>query len=170
MDETRWPPSERTTLRLVVALLASLAVLQVSDRHIAMHAPGVLKLDLRFGWDLATAMEVLGAFGAGGRRAYLINLAIDTVFPALAAAATVALVARTFPRRQVLLSIAPIAFFVLDAIENAGLATMTARFPDVGADLAAFTRWATMTKLSTLPIWVPTSIVALIVLLLRRRR
>lgn len=131
----------------VGAFAAVLVALEASDAALAVHAPGVTKPDLLWGYDHDRVVAVLAALGPAGRRSYLVNLAIDTAMPLLAMTATVLVVARAWPRLLRPLSVAPIAFAVLDVLENAAFAVMVRQFPDVATGLVAATSPVTVAKL-----------------------
>jgi hypothetical protein len=122
--------TRRRTVWAVVALVVSLVALSASDHHLAGFGAAT-KLDLRFGYGVAEVVELFHAYGAGGRHAYAINLAIDTVYPLALAAAAILLTARAFGATRRWPWLAPSAFAVLDVVENALLGVALRRFPDV---------------------------------------
>ena len=164
--------SPRVTWTAVVLYVASVVALTASDNRIAHFAPDVTKPDLRFGYGTAELIGVLEAFGPGGREAYAWNLAIDSVMPILFAAATLLVVARAVPRWLGVLGLAPVAFAVLDLIENAAFGAMLAQYPGISEALVSVTRWVTMVKLSAFYVAMPTLILGAAILLARwlRRR
>ena len=145
----------------------SVVALTMSDARVASFAPGVTKPDLRFGYGYAELVDVLEAFGPGGRSAYAWNLAIDSVMPVFFAAATLLVLARVAPRWLGVLGAAPLVFAVVDLIENASFGWMLIQFPEVSASLVAVTRWLTMVKLSAFYVALPTLIVGAVILLVR---
>ena len=162
--------SPRATWTAVALYVASVVALTASDNRIAHFAPDVTKPDLRFGYGYPELVGVLEAFGPGGREAYAWNLAIDSVMPILFAAATLLVVARALPRWLGVLGLAPVAFAVLDLIENAAFAAMLAQYPAVSEALVSATRWITMVKLSAFYIAMPTLVLCGTFLLVRGMR
>lgn len=158
------------TRRAVVFYLMSIGILQLADFWLAQHAPGVPKPDLAPGYDYARVLQIFTAYGAGGRMAYAWGLVIDTVMPVAFGLAGVLVVARVSPRRLVLLAIAPVAFAVLDVIENALFAIVLWQYPEIAAALVAVARPITIVKLCAFAVALPTLIAGVIVLIVRWRR
>ena len=140
------------TLRNALIALALFAtnglVLGRLDQPLMKLASGEPKLDLRFGYDLATVEKLLNAYGVEGRSIYLLNLAVDTLFPILGAATVVlfAIVAVSDPFWQNLLVVPPLVFGVTDLIENALLLSIVLDYPSLSPTLVAVTSAITQVK------------------------
>lgn len=153
--------------------LLSLAALQISDQQIARAAPGITKPDLQFGYTYDDIVATFNQLGAAGRQAYASNLLVDSVMPVFFAAAVILVLARAFPRFWVPASVAPIAFLVLDLVENAAFWQLLAQYPEIEPGLVAFIRLLTMIKLSAFALAMPMLIVGAITIAarwLRRKR
>jgi hypothetical protein len=155
--------TRRRTLWAVVALAVTLMALSVSDQHLAGFDPAT-KLDLRFGYGTADVAELFRAYGAAGRRAYAINLAIDTIYPLVLAAAAILLTARAFGPTRRWPWFAPIAFAVLDVVENALLAVALRQYPEVAASLVAVASPITQVKLVSFVLTLAVGLAAVAVL------
>lgn len=158
-DVPRWASRRRTRLAVAV-LLASLVALTVADIWLESHSGLAVgmpmssdagKPDLRFGYGTGDLASLFTAYGAGGRRAYAVGLAIDTVYPLALAAATVLLSVRAFAGRARWLWAFPVAFAVLDVIENIGLGIALAVHPRPMAGLVAVLSLVTQVKLLSFP-------------------
>lgn len=169
-DRVRAAATPRAIGVAVALYLASVVALQVSTAQVAGHADGFTKPDLTFGYDHPRVVDALGSLGDAGRSAYGLNLVIDSLMPAAFALATVLAAAGAFPRRLALLSIAPVAFLVLDLAENASLGVMLATHPDVPPALVAATSLVTMAKLAAYPVAFATFATAVAALLVGRVR
>jgi hypothetical protein len=162
----------RRTLAAVALLALALTALTVADGWLFGY-DAATKLDLRFGYDHAEVIELFRAYGVGGRRAYGVNLGIDTVYPLVLAAAVVLVSARAFGTAARWLWVAPIAFAVLDVIENALFGTALLQFPDVAPRLVSVASPITQVKLVSFVPTVVLGVAALLVLAFRaatRRR
>jgi hypothetical protein len=153
--------------------LASLAALTAADAPLKQAAPGLSKPDLTFAYTYADIIQILSAYWAAGRQAYLTNLIVDSIMPVCFAAVTLLVAARAAPRWLGLLGIAPLVFMIVDLIENPLLAVMVSQFPDVSPALVSFTSPLTMIKLSAFAVAMPTLIIGVLYLiiswLIRRR-
>lgn len=153
----------RAIIVVIAVYVTALVAMEIAQRPIRSAAPGVGTLDLTFGYEHATVLEVLGTYGESGRRAYGWFLVADSLMPIAFAVAGLLLIARLAPRWLPLLGAAPVAFMLLDLVENAAFMVMLAQFPDVGTHLVAFTRPVTMTKLLSFAVAMPTLLVAFVV-------
>jgi hypothetical protein len=163
----------RTVLGALAAYLVSLVALTVSDAHVASFAPLFDKPDLRFGYGHADVVAAFAMLGEGGRRAYGLNLVVDTIMPVAFAAAAILAAARAAPRLLAVLAVAPLLFLVLDVVENAAFGAMLLQFPDVSAALVAATSPVTIVKLCSFFVALPTLVVAVLTIGVRwawRRR
>jgi hypothetical protein len=150
--------------------IASVVLLSISDAQIASLAPEFTKPDLTFGYTQAEILEALDTLGEEGRRAYGINLVIDTIMPIFLAAATLLVAARALPKWLILLGIAPVIFMALDIVENALFGVMLLQYPSILPGLVSAASPITMVKLSAFFITLPTLILSLILLIFRRVR
>lgn len=166
-----WATARRTTWA-VVALLVSLAVLTAGD-VVFEEATGIAagspfssdagKPDLRFGYSHDQLVDLFERYGADGRRAYVLNLALDTVYPIVLALAGILLAARAFPALR-WPWIAPLGFAVPDVVENGLMAFALSRYPDIPVWVAAVASPITQVKLVFLPLAYLVAIVAFLVL------
>lgn len=144
---------KRATPRRAITFLGlwliSAVLLDIIDRHLAELAGGATKLDLRFGYDLPAVQALFESYGQIGRNLYLINLAIDTVMPLFLAITTLLFITLAYRSANLvlLLAIPPIAFFVLDIIENTLLAILVISFPDLNPSLVSLASAITQPKL-----------------------
>jgi hypothetical protein len=171
----RWLWQHATPRAIVIVALvyvATLVAMEVTQRPMHAAAPGVGTLDLTFGYDHASAIDVLGAYGEAGRRAYALFLLFDSLMPIAFAGVGLLLIARFAPKWSPLLAAAPIAFMTFDLVENAAFLAMIGQYPDVSSSLVAFARPITTVKLASFVIAMPTIVVLFVVFLvtgLRRR-
>lgn len=156
LDRIRARATPRAVLAALGLYLLSVAALSMSDAQMAAHAPDMTKLDLRFGYDRTQALALLTALGQAGRRAYRLNLVMDTLMPVAFAAATVLVAARAAPRWLSALAVAPVLFLLLDLLENAAFAVMLAQYPDISPALVSVTSPVTAIKLSAFFVALPT--------------
>ena len=106
---------------IVLALfILNAIILGRVDQPLSNLAGGEPKLDLRFGYDLATVERLFDSYGEQGREWYVWDLLVDTPFPVLGGLATILFVLAAFqnPLWQKVLVIAPIMFIVTDLLEN----------------------------------------------------
>lgn len=118
------------------------------DQPLQDRAEGAPKLDLRFGYDLATVHHVLNAYGEDGRRLYVWNLVVDTPFPLLGSLAVSLFVLIAF-RDGVWQKIAlmpPLTFAATDLVENGLLFGMTQAYPAISPVLVTVTSVITQVK------------------------
>jgi len=134
------------------------------DQPLMERAGGEPKLDLRFGYDLATVQRLMDAYGAEGRSFYIWNLIADTPFPIFGAIAVSlsALVAFRDLFWQKVLILPPLTFGATDLIENVLLLSIMLGFPSLPPALVAVTSVITQVKRAA----YYTSVVVLILSLL----
>jgi hypothetical protein len=155
----RWVAGRATPPAVAVAVaayLASLAALTLSDAQVAAVAPGFSKPDLTLGYGHVDVVAAFALLGEEGRRAYGINLVIDSVMPLALAVATILVAARAAPRLLPLLAVAPLVFVTLDVAENAAFGVMLLRYPDVSTALVAVVSPITAVKLAAFVVTLPT--------------
>jgi hypothetical protein len=118
------------------------------DQRLTGLASGEPKLDLRFGYDLATVQRLMGAYGAEGRSTYVWNLVADTPFPILGAIAVSLFALLAFRGRSwlKLLILPPLLFGVTDLVENALLVTIVGGYPALWPGLIAVASRVTQVK------------------------
>jgi hypothetical protein len=123
-------------------------VLAQFDRPLAALAGGEPKLDLRFGYDLATVERLFEAYGPQGRALYVRDVLVDTPFPILGALAVslFALLAFRQTRWRGLLLAPPLIFAVTDLIENVLLFALVQAYPALPPGLVAATSLITQVK------------------------
>ena len=109
------------------------------------------KPDLLFGYGTADLHALFTAYGPGGRTAYAVGLVVDTAYPLALAAATVLFAARALPHRTRWLWTFPVAFAVLDVIENIGFGVALAAHPRTLDGLVAVLSPITQVKLLSGP-------------------
>ena len=80
------PKSAFITLALFIL---NAIILARFDQPLQDLANGEPKLDLRFGYDLATVERLFDAYGDQGRELYFWDLLVDTPFPVLGGLATI---------------------------------------------------------------------------------
>lgn len=166
VSEARQPPvwaSGRRTLRAVVGLAIVLVALTIADAWLHGYDPAT-KLDLRFGYDRTEVVDLFRAYGPSGRLAYGVNLAVDTVYPLVLAAAVILVSARAFGGGLRWPWIAPAAFAVLDVVENLLLGVALLRFPEVPSGLVSVTSLVTRVKLVSFAPTVVLGVIAVAVL------
>ena len=154
----------------VAAYLVTLGALQVVTAWVSTFA-GATKLDLRWGYAYDDVIGLLGDYGADGRVAYGIHLAIDTAYPVALGLATILLAALAFGRRR-WLWVAPLVFMVLDVLENSLIGVMVATYPGVPEALVAIASPVTFVKLASFFPTMAVLIVSAVVIVVRwaRRR
>ncbi|MBI5951212.1 MAG: hypothetical protein HY865_06120 [Chloroflexi bacterium] len=120
------------------------------DQPLSNLANGEPKLDLRFGYDLATVERLFDAYGEQGRELYVWDLLVDTPFPVLGGLATILFVLVAFhnPLWQKVLVIAPITFVVTDLLENVLFMFLLRSYPSLSSELVAFSSFVTQVKRS----------------------
>ncbi len=153
-----WAGTTRTVVTVGVLLL-TLAALTVSDTHLGQFSAAT-KLDLRFGYAYADVVALFDEYGTGGRRAYAVNLGVDTVYPIALAAASVLLATRAFGARRRVLWVPALVFAVLDVLENALFGVALATHPEVPAGPVAVASVVTRVKLGAFPLAVAVILVA----------
>lgn len=170
-DGARLVPAWATPGRLAWAVLGvalTLVALNVTQAQVFAHHDAPL-LDLRLGYGHDEVTALFAAYGPSGRRAYAWALLADSVYPLALCAGVILAAARAFGDRR-WLWLAPVAFAVLDLVENALFASMLATFPDPSALLVTVAAPVTVVKLASFPPTVVTGVVALTVLARRRWR
>ena len=167
-DRIRAAATPAATLVGVALYLVSVAALLWSDGQLAGRAADLTKPDLRLGYDHAEVLVFLTALGESGRRAYALNLIIDSLMPVAFAAATVLVVARATWRWLPVLAVAPAAFLVLDLLENAAFAMMIGQYPDVSEMLVSAASPVTAVKLAAFFVGLPTLVAGVIALGVQR--
>ena len=136
---------------IVLALfILNAIILARFDQPLLDLANGEPKLDLRFGYDLATVERLFDAYGEQGRELYVRDLLVDTPFPILGGLATILFVLVAFrnPLWQKVLVIAPIMFIVTDLFENVLLMFLLQSHPSLSPQLLAFSSFVTQVKRS----------------------
>jgi hypothetical protein len=136
---------------IVLALfILNAIILARFDQPLLDLANGEPKLDLRFGYDLATVERLFDAYGEQGRELYVRDLLVDTPFPILGGLATILFVLVAFrnPLWQKVLVIAPIMFIVTDLFENVLLMFLLQSHPSLSPGLVAFSSFVTQVKRS----------------------
>lgn len=141
----------------VAAYLVTLTALQVVTAWVSTFDDAT-KPDLRWVYTHDDVVGLLGDYGADGRLAYGIHLAIDTAYPIAVGLATILLAALAFGGRR-WLWIAPLTFMVLDVLENTLLGVIVATYPDVPEGLVAIASSVTFVKLASL---FPTMVVLIV--------
>lgn len=118
------------------------------DQPLIERAGGEPKLDLRFGYDIATVQRIMDSYGAEGRSLYSWNLIADTPFPIFGAIAVslFALVVFNDSFWQKLFILPPLLFGVTDLIENALLLSIVLDYPSLPPALVAVTSVITQVK------------------------
>jgi hypothetical protein len=150
VEVARAAPRRATNRRAwwaVAAYLVTLAALQVVTAWVNTFDDAT-KLDLRWGYSHDDVVGLLGDYGADGRVAYGIHLAIDTAYPVAVGLATILLAAVAFGRRR-WLWVAPLVFMVLDVVENVLVGVMVATYPAVSQALVAIAAPITFVKLAS---------------------
>ncbi len=136
---------------IVLALfILNAIILARFDQPLSNLANGEPKLDLRFGYDLATVERLFDAYGEQGRELYVWDLLVDTPFPVLGGLATILFVLVAFhnPLWQKVLVIAPITFIVTDLLENVLFLFLLQSHPSLSSELVAFSSFVTQVKRS----------------------
>ena len=134
---------------IVLALfILNAIVLGRVDQPLSDLANGEPKLDLRFGYDLATVERLFDTYGEQGREWYVWDLLVDTPFPVLGGLATIlfVLVAFQSPLWQKILVIAPVTFIVTDLLENVLFLFLLQSHPSLSPELVAFSSFVTQVK------------------------
>lgn len=139
------PKSAFITLALFIL---NAIILGRVDQPLQDLANGEPKLDLRFGYDLATVERLFNAYGEQGRELYAWDLLVDTPFPVLGGLATILFVLVAFhnPLWQKILVIAPITFIVTDLLENILFMFLLQSHPSLSLELVAFSSFITQVK------------------------
>src|SRR5689334_7142813 len=83
----RWATPRNAFIGLAL-FIVNVLLLGITDGQLAALAGGAPKLDLRFGYDFATVMQLFESYGAAGRQIYLWNLITDTPFPIIVGVTT----------------------------------------------------------------------------------
>lgn len=112
-------------------------------------------LDLRFdGYDHAEAFAFFDGLGALGRAFYMRSTVFDTVWPLMLAFAGYLIARQTFRNFGLIWAFAfgPVAFGLLDLIENIGLFAMNFQFPELSQGLVDATNIVTLTKQKVIPV------------------
>jgi hypothetical protein len=121
------------------------------DMRLHALSGGLGKPSLVFAADAKDLLDRLRAFGDGGRRVLVWTYAIDLVFPLALAATCVQAYWLAFrrgaPMLAIGLSLAALAFWLLDLAEKTLSFAMLAQFPDVSEWLAIVTADLTTVKL-----------------------
>jgi hypothetical protein len=141
------PKSAFITLALFIL---NAIILGRVDQPLSNLANGEPKLDLRFGYDLATVERLFDAYGEQGRELYIWDLLVDTPFPVLGGLATILFVLVAFhtPLWQKVLVIAPITFIVTDLLENVLFMFLLQSYPSLSSELVAVSSFVTQVKRS----------------------
>ena len=141
------PKSAFITLALFIL---NAIILGRVDQPLQDLANGEPKLDLRFGYDLATVERLFDAYGEQGRELYVWDLLVDTPFPVLGGLATILFVLVAFhnPHWQKALVIAPITFIVTDLLENILFMFLLQSHPLLSPGLVVFSSFVTQIKRS----------------------
>ncbi len=112
-------------------------------------------LDLRFdGYDHAEVSAFFDGLGALGRAFYMRSTVFDTVWPLMLAFAGYLIARQTFRKTWLIRAFAfgPVAFGLLDLIENIGLLAMNFQFPELSQGLVDATNIVTLTKQKVIPL------------------
>jgi len=136
---------------IVLALfILNAIILGRVDQPLSNLVNGEPKLDLRFGYDLATVERLFDTYGEQGRELYFWDLLVDTPFPVLGGLATILFVLVAFHNSlwQKLLFMAPITFIVTDLLENALFMFLLQSHPSLSSELVAFSSFVTQVKRS----------------------
>jgi len=143
----RWA-TPRNALIVLVLFLLNTILLDALDRPLLALASGEPKLDLRFGYDLATVEMLFGAYGEQGRAIYGWNLLVDTPFPVLGGLATVLFIMLAVRRRrwQASLVVPPLLFIITDLVENVLLFSMVQSYPSLSPGLVELASFITQVK------------------------
>ena len=141
------PKSAFITLALFIL---NAIILGRVDQPLQDLANGEPKLDLRFGYDLATVERLFDAYGEQGRELYVWDLLIDTPFPVLGGLATILFVLVAFhnPRWQMILVTAPVTFIITDLLENVLFMILLQSYPSLSPRFVAFSSFITQVKRS----------------------
>jgi hypothetical protein len=116
-------------LRLAGAsFLALSAMLMVAEGMLAQQSGGAPKLDFIRPFDPQVYLETMARYGDAGRSTFFWTLWIDMVFP-FTVVWFAARLLRATTRRWRIGIVAPIAFLVLDLLENVSFLRMLAGFP-----------------------------------------
>lgn len=153
----RWATPRNVTVSAVLLIVSVVALARLDQPLLAL-AGGEPKLDLRFGYDLPTVLNLLERYGEAGRRTYAWNLVVDTPFPILLSLTAVLMAGLAFHRKTpvLLLSIAPLVFVVFDLIENVLFWIMLGAHPDISAGYVAICSVITQIKRAA---YYPTDVV-----------
>lgn len=162
------PPwaTARRVARAVVAVGLALVALNVAEAWVYTYDDSRI-LDLRIGYDHGDVLELFGAYGTAGRRAYALALVVDSIYPVVLLTGVVLATARAFGKRP-WLWVAPAAFAILDLVENSLFGAALAGYPDVPAGLVSVAAPITTVKLVAFVPTAVTALAALIVLGYRR--
>lgn len=148
-----WSTPQRAVVAYAAAVAALLAYLSYVARLDALIGWGG-KLDLRpGGYDRADVDALFAELGDEGRSLYIRTTIGDSIWPMLAGISAVVAAPLAAGRRRTVLALglAPLAFGVVDVVENVGVLTLLARHPDVSDGTVALASAVTRLKLAILP-------------------
>jgi len=123
---------------------------------------GVPPIDLAFHYSVEEVYGWIAAYGEEGRRRYMLGeMTFDVAYPLIYTSLFIGLIGylidfQTLVNRpadegrspMVWLVVLPVSIWLFDMLENIGIVTMLANFPEVLAPVAKLTAWATTIKWS----------------------
>lgn len=161
--QERLAPYATVPVLLVAAMLfiAHVAALRWFDTRIDALSGAAGKPDLMMLAAPSVLLDTLTRYGDAGRALYTWSTLVDTSFPLSVAWLGALLLTRAWPRRHGTLWL-PLAFCVLDLIENALLLTTLARFPAFSPTLGWLVAITTSAKLVALALSYALMVAALL--------
>jgi hypothetical protein len=155
--------------RAGAAFLLVTSMLMVAERILAHQSGGAPKLDFIWPFDAGVYVETLARYGAAGRSTFLVTIWVDMIFPVTVAWFAASLLRATTRHWRILVA-APIAFVVLDVLENVSFLHMLASFPARPEATAGITSFLTTAKLSALALTYTEMLGCLATLAIQDRR
>lgn len=145
----------RTALGLWVATLIVFGAYLIYIQPLKDFLAPDMYLDLRFdGYDHPEAVAFFGDLGPLGRAFYMRSTIFDTIWPLTMALAGYLMSRQVFRRWWLVwtFAIGPVAFGLLDLIENIGLFAMNFQFPEISERLVQGTNIVTLSKQKLIPL------------------
>lgn len=141
-----------SSIRLLLGLSAAYVVVFGLLIAGSDSSSGIVILDLRFNYDVATVYQVLEGLGEEGRRSYRLNaLTLDVVYPLVYSLTFAVLLVLLIPLDRArhplgFIALAPFSIAIFDLIENACIAALVTSYPSRIEWLAELVSWATPVK------------------------
>lgn len=145
----------RSTIGLWLATLIVFILYMIYVQPLKDFLAPEIYLDLRFdGYDYPEALAFFDDLGQLGRAFYMRSTIFDTIWPLMLALSGYLMARQVFRRPMFVLVFAagPVAFGLLDLVENIGLFAMNFQYPKFSEDLVTGTNIVTVSKQKLIPV------------------